>query len=92
MFDISLEGKAPIYEQLFDGISALISSGQLTPDERLPAVREVAASAGVDTADPAFWQGALELFSDKVKQLEEYLLDGFDATTESAYYQKTTGK
>ncbi len=48
MFDISLEGKAPIYEQLFDGISALISSGQLTPDERLPAVREVAKQLGIN--------------------------------------------
>lgn len=34
-------------------------------------VREVAASAGVDTADPAFWQEALELFSRKVDQLEK---------------------
>ena len=33
-----------------------------------------------------------EEYEAEVKRLEEYLLDGFDATTESAYYQKTTGK
>ena len=48
MFDIRLEGKAPIYEQLYSGISKLISSGQLQPDERLPAVREVAKQMGIN--------------------------------------------
>ena len=42
MLNIRLEGKLPIYEQLYNGISRLISSGELEPDERLPAVREVA--------------------------------------------------
>lgn len=48
MFDIRLEGKAPIYEQLFSGIAGLISSGELKPDERLPAVREVAKQLGIN--------------------------------------------
>lgn len=48
MFDIRLEGKAPIYEQLFNGISQLISSGDLQPDEKLPAVREVAKQLGIN--------------------------------------------
>ena len=48
MFEIRLEGKAPIYEQLYSGISALISNGQLKPDERLPAVREVAKQMGIN--------------------------------------------
>ena len=48
MFDIRLEGKAPIYEQLYSGISRLISSGQMKPDERLPAVREVAKQLGIN--------------------------------------------
>ena len=39
MLNIRLEGKLPIYEQLYNGISRLISSGELEPDERLPAVR-----------------------------------------------------
>ena len=37
MLNIRLEGKLPIYEQLYNGISRLISSGELEPDERLPA-------------------------------------------------------
>ena len=48
MLDIRLEGKAPIYEQLFNGISQLISSGELAPDEKLPAVREVAKQLGIN--------------------------------------------
>lgn len=48
MLDIRLEGKAPIYEQLFGGVAGLISSGKLKPDERLPAVREVAKQLGIN--------------------------------------------
>lgn len=48
MLDIRLEGKAPIYEQLFSGIAGLISSGELKPDEKLPAVREVAKQLGIN--------------------------------------------
>ena len=33
-------------------------------------VREVAASAGVDVRDAAFWKGALELFEQKISRLE----------------------
>ncbi len=48
MFEIRLEGKAPIYEQLSGGIAQLILSGQLAPEEKLPAVREVAKHLGVN--------------------------------------------
>lgn len=48
MLNIRLEGKQPIYEQLFNGITRLISSGELSPDERLPAVREVAKQFGIN--------------------------------------------
>lgn len=48
MFDIRLEGKQPIYEQLYSGITALIASGSLSPEEKLPAVREVAKKLGVN--------------------------------------------
>lgn len=48
MLNIRLEGKLPIYEQLFNGISGLISSGGMKPDERLPAVREVAKQFGIN--------------------------------------------
>ncbi len=48
MLDIRLEGKAPIYEQLYNGIAQLISSERLQPDEKLPAVREVAKQLGIN--------------------------------------------
>ncbi len=48
MFDIQLSGKAPIYEQLYNGIAQLIASGRLRPDEKLPAVREVAKQLGIN--------------------------------------------
>lgn len=48
MFDIKMEGKQPIYEQICGGISALIASGALLPEEKLPTVREVAKSLGVN--------------------------------------------
>lgn len=48
MLNIRLEGKLPIYEQLYNGISRLISSGEMAPDERLPAVREVAKQFGIN--------------------------------------------
>ena len=48
MFDIRLEGKQPIYEQLCEKIAALISSGILAAGERLPTVRETAKSLGIN--------------------------------------------
>ncbi len=48
MLNIRLEGKQPIYEQLYNGIARLISAGELKPDEKLPAVREVAKQFGVN--------------------------------------------
>lgn len=48
MLNIRLEGKLPIYEQLYNGISRLVSSGELVPDEKLPAVREVAKQFGIN--------------------------------------------
>lgn len=48
MLNIRLEGKQPIYEQLFSGISRLISAGEMKPGEKLPAVREVAKQFGIN--------------------------------------------
>ena len=48
MLNIRLEGKQPIYEQLYSGIARLISTGELKPEERLPAVREVAKQFGIN--------------------------------------------
>ncbi len=48
MFNLRLEGKAPVYEQLYKGIVRLISTGELVSDEKLPAVREVAKQLGIN--------------------------------------------
>lgn len=48
VLNIRLEGKLPIYEQLYNGISRLAMSGELAPDEKLPAVREVAKQFGIN--------------------------------------------
>ncbi len=48
MFVMQLEGGAPIYEQLIARITELISNGTLRENEKLPAVREVAKSLGVN--------------------------------------------
>ena len=48
MFVMQLEGGAPIYEQLVIRITELISNGTLTENEKLPAVREVAKSLGIN--------------------------------------------
>ena len=48
MLNLRFEGKTPIYEQLFRGISRLVSSGELLPNEKLPAVREVAKQFGIN--------------------------------------------
>lgn len=48
MLDIRTDGKQPIYEQLYNGITSLIASGSLSPEEKLPAVREIAKKLGVN--------------------------------------------
>lgn len=48
MLNIRLEGKLPIYEQLYNGIARLVSSEELVPNEKLPAVREVAKQFGIN--------------------------------------------
>ena len=48
MFVMQLEGGAPIYEQIVIRITELISNGNLTENEKLPAVREVAKSLGIN--------------------------------------------
>lgn len=48
MLNIRLEGKAPVYEQLYEGIARQISTGELAVREKLPAVREVAKQLGIN--------------------------------------------
>lgn len=46
--DWRFDGGAPIYGQIVEKVKLSIASGALAPGERLPAVRELALSAGVN--------------------------------------------
>ena len=48
VLNIRLEGKQPIYEQIYNGVARLVSEGELSADEKLPAVREVAKQFGIN--------------------------------------------
>lgn len=48
MFAMQLEGGTAVYEQLCGRITDLIAGGTLEENEKLPAVREVAKSLGVN--------------------------------------------
>ena len=46
--------RRPIYQQIVDGIKALIASGELSESSTLPPVRQVAADLGVNLNTIAF--------------------------------------
>ncbi len=48
MFSMRLQGGAPIYEQLEQRITELILSGEMTENEKLPAVREIAKQLSIN--------------------------------------------
>lgn len=48
MLDLKLQGKKPIYEQLYTQISLQIAGGEIAPGEKLPAVREIAKQLGIN--------------------------------------------
>ncbi len=48
MFSMRLQGGAPIYEQLEQRITELILNGQMTENEKLPAVREIAKQLSIN--------------------------------------------
>lgn len=48
MIHINFRDARPIYEQVKDGFCQLILSGALPPGERLPSVRELAASLTIN--------------------------------------------
>ena len=45
---IETKDRRPIYEQVADGIRALIASGELQEGQKLPPVRQIAADLGVN--------------------------------------------
>ena len=56
MFDIDLQSRTPIYEQLYKKIVELIMKNQLKTNDKLPSVRELAKELGVNpnTVSKAF--------------------------------------
>lgn len=48
MFSMRLHGGSPIYEQLEQRITELILSGEMSEDERLPTVREIAKELSIN--------------------------------------------
>ena len=48
MIQINYRDPRPIYEQLRDGFRQLILTGVLEPNEKLPSVRELAASLAIN--------------------------------------------
>ena len=56
MFNIDLQSRIPIYEQLYKKVVELILRGELKPGDKLPSVRELAKSLGVNpnTVSKAF--------------------------------------
>lgn len=56
MYDIDLQSRTPIYEQLYKKVSELILKGELNAGDKLPSVRELAKELGVNpnTVSKAF--------------------------------------
>lgn len=56
MFDIDLQSRIPIYEQLYKRVVEMTVKKQLSPGDKLPSVRELAKSLGVNpnTVSKAF--------------------------------------
>lgn len=48
MININFRDPRPIYEQIKDGFRRLISSGVLSPDSKLPSVRDMAAELAIN--------------------------------------------
>jgi GntR family transcriptional regulator len=48
MFQIDLKSRKSIYEQVVDNLRGLIVSGSLSPDEKLPSVRDLSRALTVN--------------------------------------------
>ena len=48
MISLNYRDSRPIYEQIRDGLRKLIVTGALTPDEKLPSVRALAAQLAIN--------------------------------------------
>ncbi len=48
LITVDLRDRKQLYEQLIDNIKALILSGELSPDDKLPSVRSLARELGIN--------------------------------------------
>ncbi len=48
MFNINLQSREPIYEQLYNNVIKLVTLGVLSPEDKLPTVRALALELGVN--------------------------------------------
>ena len=64
MYNLDLQSRVPIYKQVYTGVKDMILSGELSPGDKLPSVRELAKDLGVNpnTITKAFQ----ELEKDKI--------------------------
>ena len=91
MFNIRIEGKQPIYEQICAQISGLITSGVLAAGERLPTVRETAKSLGINpnTVQKAYMQLEQQGFIYSIPAKGSYVSD--NAAAADALKRKAVG-
>ena len=48
MYNIDLQSRVPIYEQLCEGVKNMLLDSELKPGDKLPSVREMAKQLGVN--------------------------------------------
>ena len=77
MININYRDPRPIYEQVKDNFRQLIISGALPPDERMPSVRELAASLTINpnTIQRAYMQLEQEGLIYPVKGTGNFIAD-----------------
>lgn len=64
MYDINLQSRTPLYEQVYKKIVELVANKALKPDDKIPSVRTLAKELGVNpnTVSKAY----LQLENDKI--------------------------
>ncbi len=98
MFDIDLQSRTPIYEQLYKKTVELIIKGVLAENDQLPSVRSLAKDLGVNPNTVAKAYQELERskviyslsgrgsFIAKIQDMEikDYILQDFDKSVQEA--------
>ena len=84
MLSITLNNKAPIYEQLVERIEFLILGGYLSENEQLPSVRELATNLAINpnTVQKAYAYLEQEGVTYSVNGRGRFVTDNVDALKE----------